>query len=121
MKTAPFIAIVDDEEAVRRALVRLLRAARIDAQAFASGEAFLNSLKIREPDCLVLDLQMAGLTGRDLQSLLGGARARFPIIIMTAHDGREVREQCIADGAVAYLRKPLRADILIASIEAAIH
>jgi FixJ family two-component response regulator len=116
----PFIAIVDDEQAVRRALVRLLRASRIDAEAFATGEAFLNSLKVREPDCLILDLQMAGLTGRDLQRLLASAHSRFPVIILTAYDEPSVREQCIADGAAAYLRKPLRSDILLASIEAAI-
>ena len=115
----PFIAIVDDEQAVRRALVRLLRASRIDAEAFATGEAFLSSLKIREPDCLILDLQMAGFTGRDLQRLLVGSR--FPVIILTGYDEPSVREQCIADGAAAYLRKPLRSDLLLASIHAAIH
>ena len=117
----PFIAIVDDEQAVRRALVRLLRASRIDAEAFATGEAFLNSLKVREPDCLILDLQMAGFTGRDLQRLLIDARSRFPVIILTAYDEPAVRAQCIADGAAAYLRKPLRSDVLLASIHAAMH
>ena len=117
----PFIAIVDDEQLVRRALVRLLRASRIDAEAFPTGEAFLDSLRVREPDCLLLDLQMTGFTGRDLQRLLSGARCQLPVIILTGSDEPATREQCIADGAVAYLRKPLRGDLLLASIEAAIH
>jgi len=63
-----FIAIVDDEECVRRALVRLLKVSRFDAISFPSGQAFLDSLPERRPDCLVLDIQMAGLTGRDVQT-----------------------------------------------------
>jgi FixJ family two-component response regulator len=119
-KSRPFVAIVDDEESVRRALVRLLRASQIDAEAFASGEAFLNSLKLRHPDCVVLDLQMAGLTGRDVQRQLVAKHKRLPVIIVTAHDEPTMREQCIADGAVAYLRKPLRGDALLRSIETAL-
>ena len=58
-----FVAVVDDEESVRRALIRLLRAANMDAEAFASGEAFLESLEKFRPDCVVLDLQMPGTHG----------------------------------------------------------
>lgn len=116
----PFIAIVDDEQAVRRALVRLLRASRLDAEAFPTGEAFLDSLRVRRPDCVILDLHMPGLTGGDLQRLLLDARSRLPVIILTANDEPATRERCLADGAMAYLRKPLRSDVLLASIEAAI-
>ena len=69
-RSRPFVAVVDDEESVRCALVRLLRASDLEAEGFASGEAFLSSLAMRRPDCLVLDLQMAGLTGRDVQRQL---------------------------------------------------
>jgi FixJ family two-component response regulator len=116
----PFVVVVDDEESVRRALVRLLRASRLDAEAFATGEDFLHSLTLREPDCLVLDMQMAGLTGRDVQRRLVTANRRFPVIIITAYDEPMVREQCIADGAIAYLRKPLRGDVLVHTITGAI-
>ena len=119
-KSRPFIAVVDDEESVRRALVRLLRASQLEVEAFASGQEFLSSLAVRQPDCLILDIQMAGLTGRDVQRQLASADMHFPVIIITAHDEPTLREQCLAAGAVAYLRKPLRGDTLISSINAAI-
>ncbi|HKZ72771.1 MAG TPA: response regulator [Steroidobacteraceae bacterium] len=119
-KTRPLIAVVDDEESVRRALVRLLHASQMDVDAYASGLAFLRSLTVRRPDCVVLDIQMAGLTGRDVQRQLAAAQLRLPVIILTAHDEPVMREQCLADGASAYLCKPLRADTLLSSIEAAI-
>ena len=104
-----------------RALVRLLRASAFESEGFASGEAFLASLAMRRPDCLVLDLQMEGLTGRDVQRQLIGLQSQIPLIMITAHDEPTIREQCLADGASAYLRKPLRGDLLIRSIQAAIN
>jgi FixJ family two-component response regulator len=116
----PFVAVVDDEESVRCALVRLLRAAHFESGAFASGEEFLASLPHRRPDCLVLDLQMAGLNGRDVQKQLIGLQSTIPLIMITAHDEPTIREQCLADGAAAYLRKPLLGDVLIRAIRQAI-
>jgi FixJ family two-component response regulator len=119
-KERPFVAVVDDEESVRSALLRLLRASRIECEGFASGEEFLRSIELRRPDCLVLDLQMAGLNGRDVQRQLIGRKSPIPLVMITAHDEPTIREQCLADGASAYLRKPLRGDLLIRSIHAAI-
>jgi FixJ family two-component response regulator len=118
-KPRPFVAVVDDEESVRCALVRLLRASQLDSEGFASGEEFLSSLAARRPDCAVLDLQMSGLNGREIQKQLMGLPTTIPLIIITAHDEPRIREQCLADGASAYLRKPLRGDVLIRSIHAA--
>jgi FixJ family two-component response regulator len=115
-----FIAVVDDEDSVRRALARLLSASQFDVNAFASGEEFLTSLPKRSPDCAILDLQMPGLTGRDVQRQLSLAGSRFPVIIITAHDQPAMREQCLADGAAGYFAKPFRRDQLIAAIHAAI-
>lgn len=121
MNTArPFVAVVDDEASVRSALLRLLRASQLDCEGFASGEEFLTSLATRRPDCLVLDLQMAGLSGRDVQRQVNGLQRPIPLIIITAHDEPTIREQCLADGAAAYLRKPLRGDLLIRTIHTAI-
>ncbi len=101
------MAIVDDEESVGRAIRRLLKSAGIDAVAFASGEAFLKALHATppyEPACVILDFQMPGLTGLDVQQRLSGSG--LPVIIITAHDEPRVREQARAGGALAYLCKP---------------
>ena len=115
-----FVAVVDDEESVRRALLRLLRAANMDAEAFPSGEAFLNSLDKFRPDCVVLDLQMPGLTGRDVQRRLISMQINLPVILITAHDDVVTQQQSLSDGAANYLRKPLRGDLLVRSINESI-
>jgi FixJ family two-component response regulator len=116
----PLIALVDDEESVRRALARVLNASQFDVDVFASGQEFLDSLRTRLPDCVVLDYQMPGLTGRDVQRQLSLERIHLPIIVVTAHDQPALREQCLADGAVAYLAKPLQRERLVGLIHDAI-
>ena len=116
----PLIAVLDDEESVRRALARMLGASQFDVDVFASGQEFLDSLRTRLPDCLVLDYQMPGLTGRDVQRQLALAQTQVPIIVVTAHDEPALREQCLADGAVAYVAKPLQRERLVGLIHDAI-
>lgn len=117
----PLIAVVDDEESVRLALARMLRASSFDVSIYRSGEDFLESLKTVVPDCAVLDFQMPGLSGRDVQRALSVAKVSLPLIIVTAHDQPSLREKVLADGAVAYFTKPLRRDTLIAALDQAIH
>ena len=120
IRQRPLIAIVDDEESVRKSLRRLLMASQLDATVYASGQEFLDSLGGRQPDCLVLDLQMPGLTGLEVQRALTGARVRFPTIIITAHDEPETRARCLAAGVVAYLCKPLHDELLLDAIATAV-
>jgi FixJ family two-component response regulator len=120
MPVRPLIAVVDDEESVRRALARMLRASQFDVDVFASGQEFLDSLRTRLPDCVVLDYRMPQLTGRDVQRQLALAQIRVPIIVVTAHDRPALREQCLADGAVAYVAKPLQRERLVGLINDAI-
>ena len=116
----PLLAVVDDEESVRRALARMLSASQFEVDVFASGQEFLDSLRTRVPDCVILDYQMPGLTGRDVQRQLTLAKMRLPIIVVTAHDQPALREQCLADGAVAYVAKPLQRERLVSLINDAI-
>jgi FixJ family two-component response regulator len=116
----PLVALVDDEESVRRALARMLSASQFDVDVFATGQEFLDSLRTRLPDCVVLDYQMPGLTGRDVQRQLSLGQIRLPIIVVTAHDQPALREQCLADGAVAYLSKPLQRERLVGLINDAV-
>jgi FixJ family two-component response regulator len=116
----PLVAVVDDEESVRKALARMLTASMFDVDVFASGQEFLDSARVRRPDCVILDFQMPLLTGREVQRQLALWHIRLPIIMVTAHDQPELREQCLADGAVAYLAKPLQRQPLVNLINDAI-
>lgn len=118
--TRPLIAVVDDEESVRRALARMLSASRFETEVFASGQEFLDAVRTHPPDCAILDYQMPGMTARDVQRQLALAQIRLPIIVVTGHDQPALREQCLADGAVAYLTKPLQRERLVDLIHAAL-
>jgi FixJ family two-component response regulator len=121
VKTRPRVVVVDDDESVRKALQRLLRASDLDADSFASAQDFLASLPHAPvPDCLVLDLQMPGTSGLELQRQLVRAGPQVPTVVITGHDEPGMEARCLAAGASAYLRKPLEAEKLLAAIEAAI-
>jgi FixJ family two-component response regulator len=118
---APFVVVVDDDESVSRAIKRLLRSIGVAAESFASGEAFLEallSIPSYQPACVILDVQMPGLSGLEVQQRLAGSG--IPIIFITAHDDIGVREQALAAGALAYLRKPFGDEIFVKTVRAAI-
>jgi FixJ family two-component response regulator len=114
------VAIVDDEEAVRKALGRLLRSSGLDAETFPTGRAFLESLADVRPDCLVLDLHMPGLTGLQVLQKLQLSPPMLPVIVITGQDEPENRSRCLAAGAAAYLRKPLDDELLLKTIDRAV-
>lgn len=116
----PFVAVVDDEEPVRKALKRLLRAAGLDAEAYASGQAFLDEAAKRQPDCVLLDLHMPSMSGQQVLASIRKMSGRPPVVVITAHDTPETRDQCLAAGAAAYLRKPLDDRLLLNAISAAL-
>jgi FixJ family two-component response regulator len=119
-KDRVLIAIVDDEESMRKALERLLRSAGFAAETFASGVKFLEFARTRAPACVVLDLHMPGVNGFEVQAELARAGARVPIVIITGHDTPEARARAVGQGAVAYLRKPVDDVLLLAAINSAI-
>ena len=116
----PLVAVVDDEKTVRNALRRLLRAAGMQAEAFASGPEFLDSPAARKTACVVLDLHIPGMSGQEILERIQALAEPLPVIIVTAHDTPEARERCLAAGAAAYLRKPLDDRLLLNAISAAI-
>jgi FixJ family two-component response regulator len=116
-----WIAVVDDEESVRKALHRLFTAFDLDATTFASGRDFLDALPERRPDCLVLDLQMRAPNGFDVLAELAASGARLPVVIITAHDEPETRARCLSAGAAAYLCKPVHDQDLLNAIATAIN
>ena len=116
------VAIVDDEEAVRVSLRRLCQSLDIHAVAYASGVEFLDDLNAHgaDPDCLLLDAHMPQMTGLDVQQQLTARGVRFPTVVYSADDEPEALDRYVAAGAIAYLRKPLCGDQLIAAIKHAV-
>jgi FixJ family two-component response regulator len=114
------IAVVDDEEPVRKALSRLIRSAGHQVETFPSGAEFLAQAEALAPDCLVLDLHMPDMSGFEVQARLSRMAAAIPIVVVTGHDIPEAEERVLSAGAAAYLRKPLDAQTLLDTIASAI-
>jgi FixJ family two-component response regulator len=114
------IAIVDDDEPVREALSSVLKAAGFYVNSFNSGEEFLNSSQFDETACLILDIRLPGMSGAELQKALSEAENRVPIIFVTAHGDAALRYLLMKAGAVDFLNKPVRSDVLLRAIETAL-
>src|SRR6266478_8017524 len=110
MRPAPVVAVVDDDESVRRAINSLLRSVGFRVAAFASAEEFLGSKGLGRTECLILDLQMPGMDGLQLQRRLNLDGHRFPIVILTGQGAADMRARVMDAGAVAFLLKPFDAD-----------
>jgi len=120
MKPQKIIAVVDDDPDMQKAIGRLLRASGFRSETFPSAEAFLYRDRTRKTDCLVLDIQLGGISGIDLRRRLTAAGCRLPIIFITALDNDLIRQTALDAGCVAYLRKPFPAHLLIGAIEKAV-
>ena len=114
------ISIVDDDPSVTRALSRLCRSAGYRVLAFDSAEAFLDADGPGQSDCLILDLHLPGLSGLDLQARLADAQQRVPVVMITAFDSEQARQQALDAGARAFLNKPVQTDRLLEVIEDAV-
>jgi len=117
----PLIAVLDHEESVRQAIERLLRAAGLAVECFATGQEFIDSLQQHQPACLVLDLHMPGMSGFEVQAELAKSGRSVPVVVITGHDTPESHQRALDGGAAAYFRKPVAGRALLASIIAAFH
>ena len=119
----PLIAVVDDDESVCRAVRRLMRSVAMDAETFTSGQNFLDlldAMPLFKPDCLILDVQMQGVNGLEVQDRLAKSGNTVPVIFITAHDEVGVRERALRAGAIAFLRKPFNDEVLIKTVREAL-
>jgi FixJ family two-component response regulator len=114
---SPWIAVVDDDPFVLKALKRLLRARDFQARTYESAREFLAALPDGLPECLIVDLQMPQMSGLELLQHLTRTSIRIPTIIITAHAESGIRERCKAAGAVGFLTKPLQDTSLFAALE----
>jgi FixJ family two-component response regulator len=116
----PLVSIVDDDLSVRRSTRRLLRSAGFRVEAFASAEEFLASGQIVETACLILDLRMPGMNGLQLQRRLAERSKPIPIIFFSAYSLPDEERQALQAGAVQFLQKPVKKDVLLSAIRNAI-
>lgn len=114
------ISIVDDDASIRDALKNLMRAARLNVEAFASAEDFLGSDHSCETACLILDVTLPGMSGFELQDRLRVERPDIPVVFITAHSDDLSRERALRNGAVDFLSKPVRREPLFKAIRTAI-
>ena len=117
---AQLISVGDDDASIRQALAGLFRSVGSPVAAFATAEEFLRSDRPGTTACLVLDLQMPGMGGHELQEELVREGYRIPFIVYTAHGDEEARVWAGRAGAVAFLRKPFDTEALRSSVEAAL-
>lgn len=114
------VAIVDDDESIRRALVGLMKAIDLPAQAFASAEEFLESGAREQTGCLIADIRMPGMSGLELQAALNTHNCGIPIIFITGHGDEKMRMQALRAGAVDFVSKPFDDGALVESVRAAL-
>ena len=114
------IAIVDDDANVRASLERLLRACSYTVRTYESAKDFLESKRVRLPDCLIVDQHMEEMTGEELLHHLAEAGIRVPTVVLTGHDTPKSRDRYQQAGAVNFLVKPVTPDQLLRAIETAL-
>jgi len=115
-KEKNMVYLIEDDESVRKALQRLFRSASIEVRAFASAGEFLQLDEISQGACIVVDIQMPGLTGFDLQEGLLSKNIRVPTIVISAMDDAKIRERARKLGATAFFRKPVDGQALVDAI-----
>ena len=114
------VAIVDDDESVRRAIAALMKAVGLPASAYASAVEFLDSGQQHSTACLIADIRMPGMSGLELQAKLNAEHCRIPTIFITTHGDAQMRMRALQSGAVEFLSKPFSDAVLLESVQAAL-
>ncbi len=118
--TKNLISVVDDDESIRRTTTFLIESFGFRGAAFESAESFLKSVQFHETSCLVVDVQMSGMNGLQLQRELAVAGCEIPIIFITAYDSKDTRQRAMQAGAVAFLSKPFNDEELLQAVRLAL-
>src|SRR5262250_3348824 len=117
----PFVCVVDDDSSMRDSLSNLIRSAGLNVQTFASAQEFLTGPRPAAPSCLVLDVQLPGLSGLELQQELAHLDVQIPIIFITGHGDIPMTVRAMKAGASEFLTKPFRDNELLNAVEQAIN
>jgi DNA-binding NtrC family response regulator len=116
----PLVCVIDDEPSIRESLSNLLRSAGLKVRAFPSAKEFLTSQPLEGLSCLVLDVQLPGISGLDLQQELRNGDAQIPIIFMTGYGDIPMSVRAMKAGAVEFMTKPFRDEDLLSAVDQAI-
>ncbi len=116
----PTVFVVDDDAAVRRALARLLECHGFQVESFAAAADFLDGYLYERPGCLILDVQLPGLDGFELQSRLAEANCHLPVVFITGHGDIPMSVRAMKGGAVDFMAKPFEEEALLAAVAAAL-
>jgi two-component system response regulator FixJ len=116
----PTVHIVDDDAAIRRAMVRLLRSAGFAPVAHESAQAILNTAPSLSPGCMLLDVRMPGMDGLELLARMGEFGIDLPVIVLTGHGDVPTAVKAMKAGAVDFIEKPIDEDQLLSAIRAAL-
>jgi len=114
------VYVVDDDDAIRAALLSLLRSVDIDAQAFASVDQFLAAFQVDRTGCLVLDVRLPGVSGLDFQEQLARLGIAIPVVMMTGYGDIPMSVRAMKAGAVDFLPKPFRDQDMLDAVCAAL-
>ena len=120
LKNSSLIVVVDDDQSVREALENLISSVGFEVSLFASAEDFLHSDGPANTDCAVLDLRLPGISGLELQRRLTANGQSTPVIIITAEGDDKSHAEAVAAGAIAFLKKPFKEEVLLAAIDSAL-
>ncbi len=115
--TGTLVYVVDDDASAREGVAGLLRSAGLKAKTFASGEEFLAAPPPRTPSCLLLDVNLPGVSGFDVQQELAKAAVNVPIIFLTGHGDIPMTVRAVKAGAVNFLTKPFDDEELLNAIQ----
>lgn len=118
--TEDLISVVDDDESVRRTTTLLIESFGFRAATFESAETFLKSGHLHDTSCLIVDVQMPGMNGLQLQSHLAAAGCGIPIIFITAYENNDSRRRAMQAGAAGFLGKPFSDEQLLQTIDSAL-
>jgi len=116
----PVIRVVDDDEAFRTAITRLLKAGGYEVRSYTSAGDFLLGEEDSTPGCVLLDLRMPGPDGLELQSAIGRRPNPLPVVVLTAHGDVAASVHAMKSGAEDFLTKPVKREPLFAAIRAAL-
>jgi len=114
------VCVIDDDEAIRKSLAFLLRAANVEVQTYESASVFLENMRNIRSGCIITDVRMSGMSGIDLLRRLRQLKTLMPVIVITGHGDVPLAVEAMKEGAVNFLEKPFDHDTLLAAIRSAL-